>query len=153
MERSKWPRRSTLSVCSNNLSSYSRPSSAVPRVALLSFHTPPLSPSAFFPFKIVQRGRFPLRHQPSTACTESRSGENGSWAGGAPTKTPLRESGSRSSPGWLPILSEAAATSSRSCSAAPPDAINHHKSARFSAACARSEPTSWKPLRSSGEQK
>jgi hypothetical protein len=40
MERSKWPRRSTLSVCSNNLSSYSRPSSAVPRVALLSFHTP-----------------------------------------------------------------------------------------------------------------
>jgi hypothetical protein len=153
MERSKWPGRSTLSVCSNNLSSYSRPSSAVPRVALLSFHTPPLSPSAFFPFKIVQRGRFPLRHEPSTACTESRSGENGPWAGGAPTKTPLRESGSRSCPGWLPIPNGAVETFSGSCSAAPQDAITPYKFAPYNEACARFEPTCWKLLRGNGKQK
>ncbi len=36
----------------------------------------------------------PLASEP-----ESRSGENASWAGGAPTKTPLKGSGSRSPPG------------------------------------------------------
>ena len=91
--------------------------------------------------------------QGSKPCTESRSGENGCWAGDAPTKTPLKESGSRSCPGWLPILNGAAATFSGSYSASPLDAINHYKSARYSAGCARSEPICWKPGRSSGKKK
>src|SRR5205807_494454 len=65
----------------------------------------------------------------------------------------LRESGNRSSPGWWPIRNGAAATSSGSCSAAPPDGINHYKSAPFSVACGKYEPPCWKPLRSSGKQK
>jgi len=69
------------------------------------------------------------------------------------TRTPLRESGSRSCPGWLPTLNGAVATSSGSCSAAPPDAINHYKSARFSEACGKYEPTSWKRARSNGKWK
>ena len=65
----------------------------------------------------------------------------------------MRESGNRSSPGWWPIRNGAAATSSGSCSAAPPDGINHYKSAPFSVACGKYEPPCWKPLRSSGKQK
>ena len=62
------------------------------------------------------------------------------WAGGVPTKTPLQGE-------WEQILSwlvvnpnGAAATSSASCSAAPPDAINHCKSVPYSEACGKSEP-------------
>jgi hypothetical protein len=42
---------------------------------------------------------FPIPQQDSRPYTMSRSGENESWAGGAPTRTPLPESGSRSCPG------------------------------------------------------
>jgi len=47
----------------------------------------------------LKRGVSAIRQQDSRPCTESRSGENGSWAGGAPTKTLLKGSGNRSSPG------------------------------------------------------
>jgi hypothetical protein len=67
----------------------------------------------------LPRGVSPIRQLGSTPCPESRSGENGSWAGGVPIKIPLRESGSRSCPGWLPIPNGAAATSSGSAAAAP----------------------------------
>jgi len=83
----------------------------------------------------------------------SRSGENGCWAGAGPTKIPLRESGNRSCPGWLPILNEAAVTSFGSCSAALPDAICHYKSALYNAGCARSGLICWKPGRSSGRKR
>src|SRR5438045_3684584 len=36
----------------------------------------------------------PTRRQDSRPCIESRSGENACWAGGVPTRTPLKESGS-----------------------------------------------------------
>ena len=68
---------------------------------------------------ILTRGVLPIQQQDLRPCTESRSGENGCWAGGAPTRTPLQGSGSRSCPGWWPILNGAAATSSGSCSTAP----------------------------------
>src|SRR5947209_8577512 len=74
----------------------------------------------------------PLQQQDSRPCTASRSGENACWAGGIPTKTLLRESGSRSFRGWRPIRNGAAATFSGSCSAALQDAINRYKSARES---------------------
>ena len=48
---------------------------------------------------LPQRGAFPIRQKDSRSCIESKSGENASWAGGVLTKTPLRESGSRSCPG------------------------------------------------------
>jgi hypothetical protein len=60
---------------------------------------------ASFPWTIVQRESFlprgasPIQQQGSIPCTESKRGENAFWAGGIPRKTPLRESGSRSSPG------------------------------------------------------
>jgi hypothetical protein len=50
--------------------------------------------------RFLKRGMSPIRQQGSRPCTESKSGENASWAGGAPTRTPLPESGSRSCPGW-----------------------------------------------------
>ena len=99
------------------------------------------------------RGISAIRQQDPRSCTESRSEENGCWAGGVPTKTPLRESGSRSSPGSRPIPNAAAATFSGSCSAALPDAINHCKSAPYSAACGKYEPTCLKPLKSNGKMK
>lgn len=47
----------------------------------------------------------PMHPQNSPPYTRSRRRENMFWAGGVPTKTPLRESGSRSRPGWWPIPS------------------------------------------------
>ena len=143
----------TSSSCCNG------PFSGVLSVALLLSHPPFPILSTSFRENSVQResflksGMLPLQPQDSRPCTVSRSGENGSWAGGAPTKTPLRESGSRSSPGSRPIPNAAAATFSGSCSAALPDAINHCKSALCSVACGKSESICWKLLRSSGKQK
>src|SRR6266700_2418493 len=63
-------------------------------------------PSVSFPFNVAQRGCFgprggsPIRHQCCTPCTKGRKGENASLAGGTPRKTPSKESGSRSCPGW-----------------------------------------------------
>src|SRR6266567_1474025 len=57
-------------------------------------------------FNVAQRGCFgprgghPIRHQCCTPCTKGRKGENASLAGGTPRKTPSKESGSRSCPGW-----------------------------------------------------
>ncbi len=45
---------------------------------------------------LLTRGAFPARQQDLSPCTASRSRENACWAGGAPIKTPSRESGSRS---------------------------------------------------------
>src|SRR6266571_3509897 len=107
-------------------------------MALLSLQSSFLHPFASFPSNVVQQGTFlprggsTIRKPGSTRCPESRSGENGFWAGGGPRKVLSRESGSRSYPGWLPILKEGAATSSGSSSAAPPDALTHSKSARES---------------------
>src|SRR6266581_2255425 len=94
-----------------------------------------------------------IQQQGSTPCTENRSGENAYWAGGAATKTPLKGSGSKSCPGWLPTLNGAAGTSSGSYSATLQDAINHYKSAPYSAGCVRSEPIFWELWRSSGRKK
>jgi len=52
--------------------------------------------------RFVSRRASPIRQQRSTLCTASRRGENESWAGDAPTKIPLKESGSRLPPGCLP---------------------------------------------------
>src|SRR6266571_1283626 len=122
-------------------------------MALLSLQSSFLHPFASFPSNVVQQGTFLprggslIRKPGSTGCPESRSGENGFWAGGGPRKILSRESGSRSYPGWLPILKEGAATSSGSSSASPPDVINHYKSALESAACGTYEPACWEPLR------
>jgi hypothetical protein len=99
------------------------------------------------------RGAHPIQQQDSIPCTTSRRGENASRAGGIPTKIPLKESGNKLWPGCLPTRNGAAATFSASCSATPQDAISHCKSAPFSEECARSEPTSCEPLRSSGKKK
>ena len=123
------------------------------------FQTHLLHPSESFPWNIVRwetsmlRGAYPIQQQVSTPCTMSRSGENASWAGDVLRRTPLEESGSRSCPGWLPIPNGAVATSSGSCSAAPPDAINRYKSVPSSAACGKYEPICWKHFRSSGKMK
>ena len=99
------------------------------------------------------RGSVPIRPQGSRPYTGSRSGENGSWAGGKLTRTPLPESGSRSCPGWLPILNGAAATSSGSCGVAPQDAFTPCKSGRSNAAYGKYGHTSWKRARSNGKLK
>jgi hypothetical protein len=52
----------------------------------------------------MRRVASPISQPGHTACTASRSGENECWAG-VPTKTPLKESGSRSRPGWWLIPS------------------------------------------------
>src|SRR5690242_17965910 len=83
----------------------------------------------------------PIHQQDLSPYTTNTRGENGYWAGGALTKTPLRENGSRSSPGSSPILNGAAATSSGDSSAAPPAAISPCKSARSSAGCGKYEKT------------
>jgi hypothetical protein len=69
-------------------------------------------------------------------------------------KIPLKESGSRLPPGCLPTPNEAAATSSGSYSVAPPDVINHYKSAPMSSGMRkiRAYPAR-KPLRNSGKRK
>ncbi len=95
----------------------------------------------------------PIRQQRSTPCTASRRGENESWAGDAPRKIPLKESGSRLPPGCLLTPNVTVATSPGSCSASLQDAINHYKSALSSGGCARSAPIFWKPLKSSGKKK
>src|SRR5215471_17226699 len=126
---------------------------------LLSFQASLLQPFASFLWMIVPRDSFlkrkasPIQQQGSTGFPESRSGENEFWAGGGPTKIPSRESGSRSSPGWLPIPNGVAVISFESCSAAPPDAISHYKSAPCSAACGTYELTFWKRDRSNGKWK
>jgi hypothetical protein len=66
-------------------------------------------------------------------------------------KDPFEGDWNRSSPGSRPILNGAAAIFSGNCSAAPPDAISHYKSARFSAACGKYEPSCWKRGRSNGK--
>jgi hypothetical protein len=76
-------------------------------------------------------GEHAYRQQGSTTSTMSRRGENVSWAGGAPRKTLLQGSGSRSCPGYLPTLNGVAGTSSGSCSASLPDVINRCKSVLF----------------------
>jgi hypothetical protein len=101
----------------------------------------PSAPLCIFCVDDCMTGMLPIRNQRFTPCTASRSGENGSWAGGVPTKIPLRESGSRSTSGWWPILIGAVATSSGSCSAALLAAIANYKSAHSSAACGKYEPT------------
>jgi hypothetical protein len=122
----RWHRRSTPSACFNTLRGCKKPSSSAQRAALHMFHTHLLLPFASFPFNVVQkgtfpsRGAFPVRQPSSIPCTESRKRENASWAGDVPGKAPLKESGSRSCPGWLPIPNGAVATSSGSCSASPP---------------------------------
>jgi hypothetical protein len=109
--------------------------------------------------KSVQRERFPpmgalpIWKQDSRPYTASRSGENACGAGGAPTRIPLRGSGSKFSPGRWPILNGAAATSSGSCSAAPLVAISPYTSAPYSEGCSRSGPICWQPGRSSGRKK
>jgi hypothetical protein len=55
--------------------------------------------------------------------------------------------------GCLPTQNGAAATFSASCSASPPNAINRCKYVPFSEACARSEPTFCKPLKSNDKKK
>src|ERR1700676_1670599 len=95
----------------------------------------------------------PFHQQDSRPCTASRSEENGSSAGGVPTKTPLRENGNRSSPGSRPILNGAAVIFSGNCSAAPQDAINPCKSAHSNEACGRYGRISSNLLRSNGKPK
>ena len=102
---------------------------------------------------ILARDELPIWKQGSTDCTESKSGENGSWVGAIPTKTLLQESGSRSSPGWWPILNGAAATFSGNCSAALPDAISPCKSAHSNGGCEKYESPSCILERSSGKRK
>jgi hypothetical protein len=59
-------------------------------------------------------------------------------------KDPFGESGSRSSPGCLPILNGAAVISFGSCSAFLLDATNRCKFARFNEACGKYDLISWK---------
>jgi hypothetical protein len=70
-----------------------------------------------------------------------------------PQKPLCRRVGADHPPFWLPIPNLAAETFSGSCNAAPQDAISPYKSAPYSEACARSEPPSWKPVRSNGKKK
>jgi hypothetical protein len=93
---------STLWVCSTNWSNCKKLSSVGPRVAPLLFRTHPMCPFAFLLWNDVQgerfkpRGVYPIQQQASTPCIANRRGENASWAGDAPTKTLLKENGSRS---------------------------------------------------------